>query len=105
MTADGTPRISTGIVATVLLLVAVYYGSSVLAPLALALFIIAIVWPLQQRLQSRLPALVALAITIIVTAVVCLGFASLAALAFGRVGRSLVADVSRYQTLYEAMVA
>lgn len=104
MTAEGAPRISTGIAAAVLLLVAVYYGSSVLAPLALALFIIAIVWPLQQRLQSRLPALVALAITIIVTAVVCLGVASLAALAFGRVGRSLAADASRYQSLYEAMV-
>jgi predicted PurR-regulated permease PerM len=44
MTADGTPRISNGTVAAVLLLVAVYYGCSVLAPLALALFIIAIVW-------------------------------------------------------------
>ena len=92
--ADGAPKSSTGIAAAVLLLVAVYCGSGVLAPLALALFIIAIVWPLQQRLQSRLPALVALAITIIVTAAVCLGFVSLAALAFGRVGRSLVADAS-----------
>jgi AI-2 transport protein TqsA len=105
MTADGAPRISVGIAAAVLLLVAVYYGTEVLAPLTLAFFIIAIVWPLQQRLQLRLPALVALAITIIVTAVVCLGFASLAALAFGRVGRSLVADASRYQALYEVTVA
>jgi predicted PurR-regulated permease PerM len=105
MTADGAPRISVGIAAAVLLLVAVYYGTEVLAPLTLAFFIIAIVWPLQQRLQLRLPALVALAITIIVTAVVCLGFASLAALAFGRVGRSLVADASRYQAIYEMTVA
>jgi AI-2 transport protein TqsA len=105
MTAAGAPRISTGIVAAVLLLVAVYYGTDVLAPLALAFLIISIVWPLQQRLQSRLPVLVALALTIIVTAVVCLAFASLAALAFGRVGRSLVADASRYQALYDAMVA
>jgi AI-2 transport protein TqsA len=105
MTADGTPSISTGITAAVLVLVTVYYGSSVLAPLALALFVIAIVWPLQQWIQSRLPALVALAITIAVTTVMCLGFASLAALAFGRVGRSLVADAARYQTLYAAMVA
>ena len=104
MTADGVPRISAGIVAAVLLLVAVYYGSDVLAPLALAFLIIAIVWPLQQLLQSRLPVLVALALTITVTAVVCLAFASLAALAFGRVGRSLVADVSRYQALYDTMV-
>jgi predicted PurR-regulated permease PerM len=105
MTADGTLRISTGIVAAVLVLVAVYYGTDVLAPLALAFLIISIVWPLQQRLQSRLPALVALALTIIVTAVVCLAFASLAALAFGRVGRSLIADASRYQALYDTMVA
>jgi AI-2 transport protein TqsA len=105
MTVDGAPRISTGIAAAVLLLVAVYYGSEVLAPLALALFIIAIVWPLQQRLQSRLPALVALAVTITLTAVVCLAFASLAALAFSRLGRSLVADASRYQTLYGAAVS
>lgn len=105
MKADGAPRISAGIAAAVLLLVAVYYGTEVLAPLTLAFFIIAIVWPLQQRLQLRLPALIALVITIIVTAVVCLGFASLAALAFGRVGRSLVADASRYQALYDTMVA
>jgi len=104
MTTDSTPRISIGIVAAVLLLAAVYYGSDVLKPLALAFFIIAVVWPLHQRLQSRLPALVALALTIIVTAVVCLVFASLATWAFGRVGRSLIADASRYQTLYDAMV-
>jgi predicted PurR-regulated permease PerM len=60
---------------------------------------------LQQRLQSRLPALVALAITILVTAVVCLALASLAAVAFSRLGRSLVADASRYQTLYSTAVA
>jgi len=71
MKADGAPRVSAGIAAAVLILVAVYYGTEVLALLTLALFIIAIVWPLQQRLQLRLPALVALAITIIVTAVVC----------------------------------
>jgi len=104
MMADRTSKISTGIAATVLLLVAVYYGSEVLAPLTLALFIIAIVWPLQQRLQSLFPAFVALAVTIFVTAMVCLAFASMAALAFSRVGRSLIADVSRYQALYDAMV-
>jgi AI-2 transport protein TqsA len=82
----------------VLLLVAVYYGSGVLAPLALALFIIAIVWPLQQRLAVA-----------IASACRpwhhdhCYGrgvarLCMLAALAFGRVGRSLVADASRYHT-------
>ena len=89
MMADSTPRISIGIAGAVLLLTVADYASDVLEPLVLAVFIIAIVWPLQQRLQSRLPALVALALTIVVTAAVCLAFASLAAWAFGR-SRALV---------------
>jgi AI-2 transport protein TqsA len=71
----------------------------------LALFIIAIVWPLQQWLQLHMPKLVALAITIVVTVAVCLAFASLAVWGFGRVARSLVADSARYQALYNDVVA
>jgi AI-2 transport protein TqsA len=97
-------RIMSGIVAAVLVAAAVQQASTVFAPLALALFIIAIVWPLQHRLQSRMPRLLALAITMVVTLAVCLAFASLAVWGFGRVGRSLIADAARYQTLYEAMV-
>jgi predicted PurR-regulated permease PerM len=97
-------KITIGIVAAVLVAAAVQQARTVFAPLALALFIIAIVWPLQHRLQSRMPQLLALAITMVVTLAVCLAFASLAAWGFGRVGRSLVADAARYQTLYETMV-
>ena len=79
-------------------------ASRVFAPLAAALFIIAIVWPVQKRLQSWMPKLAALAITIVATVAVCLGFASLAAWGFGRVGRSLVGDLPRYQALYSAAV-
>jgi len=88
----------------VLLAAAAREASAVFAPLALALFIIAIVWPLQSRLQAKLPKLLALALTITVTIAVCLAFASLAAWGFGRVGRSLVSDTTRYQALYNAMV-
>jgi AI-2 transport protein TqsA len=97
-------KIMIGIVAAVLVAAAVQQASTVFAPLALALFIIAIVWPLQHRLRSRMPQLLALAITMVVTLAVCVAFASLAAWGFGRVGRSLIADAARYQTLYEAMV-
>jgi predicted PurR-regulated permease PerM len=97
-------KIMIGIVAAVLVAAAVQQASTVFAPLALALFIIAIVWPLQHRLQSRMPQLLALAITMVVTLAVCLAFASLAAWGFGRVGRSLVANAARYQTLYDTMV-
>jgi len=104
MVAGPALKITVGLIATVLFAAAAAQASSVLAPLALAIFIIAIVWPLQHRLQARIPKLLALAITIAVTVAVCLAFASLAVWGFSRVGRSLVADVPRYQALYDTMV-
>ena len=95
-------NIAVGIIAVILLAAVARQASAVFAPLALALFIIAIVWPLQNRLQAKMPKLLALAATIVVTIAVCLVFASLAAWGFGRVGRSLTADAARYQALYEA---
>ena len=92
------------IVAAVAVSFAAYQAASVFAPLVLALFIMAIIWPLQHRLQLHMPKLVALAITIIITIVVGLAFASLAVWAFGRVGRSFVTDAGRYQALYGNVV-
>jgi AI-2 transport protein TqsA len=94
--------IGVGIIAVILLAAAARQASTVFAPLALALFIIAIVWPLQNRLKAKMPKLLALAVTIVVTIVVCSAFASLAAWGFGRVGRSLTADAARYEALYES---
>jgi len=95
-------NIGVGIIAVILLAAAARQASAVFAPLVLAFFIIAIVWPLQNRLAAKIPKLLALAVTIVVTIAVCLAFASLAAWGFGRVGRSLTADAARYQALYVA---
>src|SRR5262249_7049040 len=51
------------------------------------------------------PKVVALAITLFLTIAVCIAFASLAVLAFGRVGHSLIADSARYQAAYHGVVA
>src|ERR1700749_259014 len=93
------------IVAAVAVAFAAYETASVFGPLILALFIIAIVWPLQRWLQSRIPKLVALAITLIVIVAVGIAFASLVAWGFGRVGRELMNDTARYQALYDSLVA
>ena len=45
-------------------------ASQVFAPLAAAIFIIAVVWPIQRRLQRWMPKLAALAITIVITVTV-----------------------------------
>src|SRR5215470_14024938 len=94
---DGTGfgrSVATLVIAAVVICAAASLARSVLAPLAAALFIMGIAWPAQKWLQSRLPKLAALAITIVVTTTICLAFASLAAWAFGRVGQFLVADAA-----------
>jgi predicted PurR-regulated permease PerM len=105
MAAGRELKIAVGIMAAAAVSVAVYQAASVFAPIVLALFIIAIVWPLQHQLQSRMPDLIAVAVTIVVTVTVCLAFASLAVWGFGRVGHSLVTDAARYQELYDNVAA
>jgi predicted PurR-regulated permease PerM len=97
--------VTVGIIASVAIAIAAYQAADVFAPLALAIFIIPIVWPLQSRLQLHMPKLVALAITLFLTIAVCIAFASLAVWAFGRVGHSLIADSARYQAAYHGVVA
>jgi AI-2 transport protein TqsA len=93
------------IIAAILMGATAFVASSVFAPLALAFFIIAMVWPLQSMLETRLPKLAALAITVLLTIAVCLFFAGLVAWGFGRVGRSLIADAARYQAFYDDVVS
>src|SRR6516162_1126338 len=76
-------KISIGIIAAVLVVAAASLASSVFAPLALALFIIALVWPVQSWLQARISKLPALAVTIVMTLAVGLALASMAAWGFG----------------------
>lgn len=89
-----------GVMTAVLMVAAAYHAEPVFAPLALALFIIAVTWPMHSRLQAWLPSLAALLITMLITASACLAFGLFAAWSFGRVGRFLIADADRYQALY-----
>ena len=92
MHSDATLRVSVALIAAVALSVAAYQADAVFAPLTLGLFIIALVWPLQDWLQRRMSALIALAVTMTVTVAVMLAFASLVVWGFGRVARSVIAD-------------
>jgi predicted PurR-regulated permease PerM len=94
-------HIVVGVIAVIAIFAAIRVASSVFAPVACALFVIAIVWPMQRRLQSYLPKLLALAIIMLASIVVFVAFASLAAWAFGRVGRWIVTDAARFQLYYE----
>ncbi|MDM9625598.1 AI-2E family transporter [Rhizobium sp. S152] len=93
------------IIAAIASVCALQLAAGVFAPVAGALFIIALVWPLQRNLQRVLPKLLALALVVTVIVFVFLALASIGAWAFGRIGRSVVADAARFQLLYGTLVA
>jgi predicted PurR-regulated permease PerM len=84
----------------VLVVGALGIAQAVFAPLAFAVFVVAIVWPLQRALQAKLPKLLALAVCMTATIVVIAGFAWTISWAFSRVGRYVVLDAERFQLLY-----
>jgi AI-2 transport protein TqsA len=102
-TSDRGLRAMVGVGTAILVVAALAIARPVFAPLAFALFIIAIVWPLQAWLQARLPKLVALAISMLVTIVVIGAFAWVITWGLDRVGRYVVADAAQFQLLYDRM--
>jgi hypothetical protein len=89
-----------GISTAILIAGALYLARSIFAPVAFAFFVIALVWPLQKALQARIPKLLALFVTLIVTVVVILVLASMTAWGFGRAAQWLIANAARFQALY-----
>ncbi len=90
-----------GTIGIMIVLAALKAADAVVAPVAFALFLIALLWPLQSRLQEVMPRLLALSISIIVLIVAFASFASLIAWGFGRVGRWGLANMGRFQALYD----
>jgi AI-2 transport protein TqsA len=82
---------------------ALFVARSVFTPIAFALFVIAMVWPLHARLEASLPKIVALAISLFFTTIVIVAFGSIISWGFGRVVRYLVNDAARFQVLYIQM--
>ena len=105
MTADRSIKVTIGLCAAVAVFGAIYFARALFAPVAFALFIIALVWPLQRSLQEKIPTLLALAITILATASVIAVVAFLVIWGFGVVGQWLFRNAARFQELYGEIVA
>ncbi|WP_170979179.1 AI-2E family transporter [Roseomonas sp. HF4] len=105
MIGDGGTRTMLGLCAAVLVAAALQAGQAIFAPIVFALFVIALVWPVQRAVQSRLPAGVAVVATVLVTLVVVAGLALAIAWGFGRVAEWVVANAARLQALYAAKLA
>lgn len=99
-TSSGAVHTSLVICAIVLLTAGLYLASSVFAPLAFALFILAIVWPLQERLELLMPKGIALFLTLAVTVLAMVVFASMIAWSLSAIGNWLLNNVQRFQAIY-----
>jgi AI-2 transport protein TqsA len=95
-------RTLVGLIAAVALFAALAVAETIFAPVAFALFIIAIVWPLQRQLQRTMPALAALAISIVAIVLVLAAVVGLVAWSGSHVGRWLIGNAGRFQELYAA---
>jgi predicted PurR-regulated permease PerM len=89
-----------GVCAAVLVFAALYLARAILAPVAFALFVIAIAWPLQRELQTRIPKLLALVVTLLAVLVVLTLFVSLIVWGFGRIGQWIIDNAAKFQMFY-----
>jgi AI-2 transport protein TqsA len=71
-----------------------------MTPVAFALFIIALVWPLQRRLKAILPQVIAVLVTASVTLLAIGGGSWLVVWGFGGIAHWVIANAARLQGLY-----
>jgi len=88
------------ICAAVLTLAGLWAARAVITPVAFALFIIAIVWPLQRWLQAVLPQVIAVLVTAGVVLLAIGGGGWLVVWGFGGIAQWVIANAARLQGLY-----
>jgi AI-2 transport protein TqsA len=103
MGQDIVIRTLLGLCTAVLVLAALYFARTIFAPVAFALFIIAIAWPFQSWLQRKIPKLLALAVTILVILVIVAVLGWLMMWGFSKIAQWMVNNAGRFQILYAQM--
>ncbi len=89
-----------GACAVFAILVALYLGRSLFAPVFFAVFIVAIVWPLQGAMERRIPRVLAMVVTVLATAVVVAGMASLVLWGLNRAVQWALSNAAAFQMHY-----
>jgi predicted PurR-regulated permease PerM len=100
MTTDRAARSLLALSTMVLVGVALSLTEAVLAPIAFALFTIALAWPVQRAVQARAGAAVGMMVAMLASLVVVLALALATGWAFSRVGQWIAANASQLQTLW-----
>ena len=100
MKQDRAVRILLLLCTSIVVLAALYFARAIVAPVAFSLFVIAIAWPLQRALQAKIPKLLALVVTIVITLAVIAVLVFLVVWGFGRVVQWVINNTDRFQALY-----
>ncbi len=96
-------RTSLTILAVAALLWSAYVGEAFLTPLSLALFLVALVWPVQIVLQARIGRASAVIITFSILLAAIVGLSTTALWALENIWRTISGNAERYQSLYHSM--
>lgn len=89
-----------GVAAAVVVCAALYLAGTLLAPVAFALFVIAVVHPLLALLEKLMPKMVAVLLTLIITLAVVGGVSSVVVWGFSHVAAWVFQNTARFQALY-----
>ncbi|TCI00601.1 AI-2E family transporter [Roseococcus sp. SYP-B2431] len=89
-----------GLCAAILLAAALHLAQSIFAPVAFAVFLMALVWPVQRRLARFVPAGLAMLAAMLAALVTVVTLALLIAWAFGSVGSWVIGNSAQIQLLY-----
>jgi predicted PurR-regulated permease PerM len=100
MAGDHLLRLSVIVCAVVLTLTGLSAARAVMTPVAFALFIIALVWPLQRRLRAMIPQVIAVLVSAAVALLAVSVGGYLVVWSFGGIAQWIIAKAARLQTLY-----
>lgn len=104
-TGDGATRMLLGLCTVILVAIALRMADSVFAPIAFALFVIALVRPMQRGIQAWAGAGIATLVAVLVSLVTVGLLALMAGWAFGRVAQWIITNAADLQVLYLQKVA
>ncbi|WP_209443082.1 AI-2E family transporter [Falsiroseomonas frigidaquae] len=105
MVSDHAMRTMIGLCTAILVAAALRAADAVFAPIAVALFVTALLRPVQRGIRSRAGAAVAALATMVLALVTLCVLALLSAWAFGRVGQWTIVNAATLQALYAQKVA
>ena len=100
MKQDSVVRTTLLLSTSVIILTALYFSRAIAAPVTFALFTVAIAWPVQSALQRKIPKLLAVVVTIVVTIAALAILSFLVVWGFGLVFQWLLNNTERLHTLY-----